>query len=315
VAQAVVDRRRLEARNGVMPDRQTRTWFVTGASRGFGRELTEQLLARGDRVAATLRRPEQLDDLAAAHGDRLWRTALDVTDTDQLRAAVDAAFAELGRIDVVVSNAGSGIFGAAEELTDAQVEAMLDVNLAASIHLARAAVPHLREQGGGLLMQLSSMGGQLSFPSFSLYHASKWGIEGFYEALAPEVAPFGIRTVLVEPGMIRTSFFDAAQHAAEHPAYAHLHGPRLAVADMPGDQGRVVAAMIEASERPDPPRRLVLGSDAHRLMTEALRARLDEVDAQGEAAARTDRAASRHPAALRGDRRSPPPRGEGRMKG
>jgi NAD(P)-dependent dehydrogenase (short-subunit alcohol dehydrogenase family) len=196
-----------------MTDRGTRTWFVTGASRGFGRELTEQLLARGDRVAATLRRPEQLDDLAEAHGDRLWRAALDVADTERLRAVVDAAFAALGPIDVVVSNAGSGTFGAAEELTDAQVEGMLAVNLTASINLARAAVPHLRDHGGGLLMQISSMGGQLSFPAFSLYHASKWGIEGFYEALAPEVAPFGIRTTLVEPGMIRTSFFDAAQHA------------------------------------------------------------------------------------------------------
>jgi NAD(P)-dependent dehydrogenase (short-subunit alcohol dehydrogenase family) len=271
-----------------MTDRGTRTWFVTGASRGFGRELTEQLLARGDRVAATLRRPEQLDDLAEAHGDRLWRAALDVADTERLRAVVDAAFAALGPIDVVVSNAGSGTFGAAEELTDAQVEGMLAVNLTASINLARAAVPHLRDQGGGLLMQISSMGGQLSFPAFSLYHASKWGIEGFYEALAPEVAPFGIRTTLVEPGMIRTSFFDAAQHAEELPAYAHLHGPRLSVADMPGDQGRVVAAMIDAAERPEPPRRLVLGSDAHRLITAALRERLAEVDAQRASAARTD---------------------------
>ncbi|MCD2197177.1 SDR family oxidoreductase [Actinomycetospora endophytica] len=265
-----------------------KTWFVTGASRGFGRELTEQLLARGDRVAATLRRPEQLDDLATTHGDRLWRAALDVTGTDRLHAVVDAAFTELGRIDVVVSNAGSGTFGAAEELTDAQVEDMLAVNLTASIHLARFAVPHLREQGGGLLMQVSSMGGQMSFPAFSLYHASKWGIEGFYEALAPEVAPFGIRTVLVEPGMIRTSFFDAAQHADELPAYEHLHGPRISVADMPGDQGRVVAAMIEAGERPDPPRRLVLGSDAHRLITEALRERSAEVAAQRDTAPRTD---------------------------
>ncbi|HEY2191702.1 MAG TPA: SDR family oxidoreductase, partial [Actinomycetospora sp.] len=190
-----------------MTVRGPRTWFVTGASRGFGRELTEQLLARGDRVAATLRRPEALDDLTGTHGDRLWRAALDVADTDRLRVVVGAAFAELGPIDVVVSNAGSGVFGAAEELTDTQVEGMLAVNLTASIHLARAAVPHLREQGGGLLMQVSSMGGQMSFPAFSLYHASKWGIEGFYEALAPEVAPFGIRTTLVEPGMIRTSFF------------------------------------------------------------------------------------------------------------
>jgi NAD(P)-dependent dehydrogenase (short-subunit alcohol dehydrogenase family) len=267
-----------------------RTWFVTGASRGFGRGLTEQLLARGDRVAATLRRPDQLDDLAAVHGDQLWRAALDVTDTDRLHAVVEAAFAELGRIDVVVSNAGSGIFGAAEEFTDAEVEGQLAVNLTASIHVARTTVPHLRAQGGGVLVQLSSMGGQMAFPGFSLYHASKWGIEGFYEALAPEVEPFGVRTVLVEPGMVATSFFDAAGHAAELPAYAHLHGPRIAVEDMPGDPARVVAAVIEAAERSEPPRRLLLGSDAHRLVTDALRDRLAEADAQRDTAARTDRA-------------------------
>lgn len=273
------------------------TWFVTGASRGFGRELTEQLLTRGDRVVATLRRPDQLDDLAAAHGDRLRRAALDVTDTDRLRAVVDEAFAAVGRVDVVVSNAGSGTFGAAEELTDVQVEQLLATNLTASIHLARAALPHLRAQGGGRLMQVSSMGGQMAFPGFSLYHASKWGIEGFYEALAAEVAPFGIATTLVEPGMIRTSFYEAAAHANELPAYAHLHGPRVAVEDMPGDQALVVAAMIAAADRDEPPtatpRRLVLGSDAHRLMSDALADRLAAVDAQREAAAGTDRPAVR----------------------
>lgn len=266
-----------------------KTWFVTGASRGFGRELTEQLLARGDRVAATLRDPARLDDLAAAHGDRLWRAALDVTDTARLRTVVDAAFADLGRVDVVVSNAGSGVFGAAEELTDTQIESLVATNLTGSIQLARAALPHLRAQRGGLLLQVSSMGAQIAFPGFSIYHVSKWGIEGFYESLAQEVGPFGITTMLVEPGMIRTSFYESAEHASPLTAYAHLHGPRVAVEDMPGDQELVVAAMISAADRDAPPRRLVLGSDAHRLMTDALRARLAEVDAQRDTAARTDR--------------------------
>src|ERR1700754_4453393 len=191
-------------------DMSVTTWFVTGASRGFGRELSEQLLARGHRVAATLRRPEQLDDLAARHQDRLWVRALDVTDTGQMRRVVAEAFADLGRVDVVVSNAGFGVFGAAEDLTDGQVEAMIATNLTASIQLARAVIPYLRAQGGGLLLQLSSMGGQITFPAFSMYHVTKWGIEGFYDALAAEVEPFGIRTTLVEPGMVRTGFFDAA---------------------------------------------------------------------------------------------------------
>jgi NAD(P)-dependent dehydrogenase (short-subunit alcohol dehydrogenase family) len=177
------------------------TWFVTGASRGFGRELAEQLLSRGDRVAATLRQPGQLGDLAAGHGDRLWLRALDVTDTGQMRRVVREAFSDLGRIDVVVSNAGFGVFGAAEDLTDAQVEAMIATNLTASVQLARAVVPYLRAQGGGRLVQLSSMGGHIALPAFSMYHATKWGIEGFYESLAAEVEPFGIRTILVEPGM------------------------------------------------------------------------------------------------------------------
>jgi len=185
-------------------------WFITGASRGMGRELTEQALARGDRVAATLRHPEQLDDLAVVHGDRLWVRQLDVTDTVRMGHVVKEAFTDHERIDVVVSNAGFGVFGAAEDLTNDQVEQMIATNLTAAIQLARMVVPHLRRQGSGRLMQLSSMGGHLAFPAFSLYHATKWGIEGFYEALAQEVAPFGIHTVLVEPGMIRTSFYEAA---------------------------------------------------------------------------------------------------------
>jgi NAD(P)-dependent dehydrogenase (short-subunit alcohol dehydrogenase family) len=139
------------------------TWLVTGASRGFGRELTEQALARGDQVAATLRRPEQLDDLAGRHPGRLWLHALDVTDTKQLHRVVDEAFADLGRIDVAVSNAGSGLFGAAEDLSDGQVETMIATNLTASIQFARAVIPHLRAQGGGRLVQLSSMAGTSRF--------------------------------------------------------------------------------------------------------------------------------------------------------
>jgi NAD(P)-dependent dehydrogenase (short-subunit alcohol dehydrogenase family) len=266
------------------------TWFVTGASRGFGRELTEQLLARGGRVAATLRRPGQVDDLADRYGDRLWVRALDVTDTGQMRRVVREAFADLGRIDVVVSNAGYGVFGAAEDLTDAQVEAVISTNLTASIQLARAVLPYLRAQGGGLLMQMSSMGGHLAFPAFSVYHATKWGIEGFYESLAAEVEPFGIRTTLVEPGMIRTSFYQAATRVPPGRAYQGTPADRdaLPLDEMPGDQAKVVAAMIDAALSPDPPRRLLLGSDAYRLVHAALAARLADAEAQQDLAASTD---------------------------
>jgi NAD(P)-dependent dehydrogenase (short-subunit alcohol dehydrogenase family) len=265
--------------------------LITGASRGFGRELTEQLLARGDRVAATLRRPDQLADLAAVHGDRLWVRALDVTDTVQLREVVDGAFGELGRIDVVVSNAGYGVIGAAEELSDAQVEALIATNLIGSIQLARAVVAPMRAQGGGRILQVSSMGGQIAFPGFSLYHASKWGIEGFFEAFAAEVEPFGIRTTLIEPGMIRTSFYASAEHPPRLDAYAD--NPNIARGDtllenMPGDQAKVVAAMIEVGEAEDPPRRLLLGSDAYRLVHRALADRLAAVEAQRDVAHSTD---------------------------
>jgi NAD(P)-dependent dehydrogenase (short-subunit alcohol dehydrogenase family) len=265
----------------------SRTWFVTGASRGMGRELVEQVLARGDRVAAVLRRPEQLDDLAARHRDRLWVRSLDVTDTARMRAVVDEAFAAHERVDVVVSNAGYGVFATAEDLTDEQIDRMIATNLTASIQLARAVVPHLRAQGGGSLMQMSSMGGQITFPAFSLYHVTKWGIEGFFDALAVEVEPFGIRTTLIEPGMVRTGFFDAATRVPVSAPYRG--GPAdsepIPVEEMTDGLENTVAAIVRAAESADPPRRLVLGSDAWRLMTDALRQRLADVEAQRDNAA------------------------------
>ena len=268
-----------------------RTWFITGTSRGFGRELTEQLLARGDRVAATLRDPRRLAGLAH-YGDRLWVRPLDVTDTARLRVVVDEAFAELGRIDVVVSNAGYGVTGAAEELTDAHIDDVIAANLTGSIQLVRAAVPHLRAQGGGRILQMSSMGGHIAFPGFSLYHTTKWGIEGFFEALAPELEPFGIRTTLVEPGMVRTSFFSAVQRARPHEAYASnpaiMRGDGVPVETMPGDQAKVVAAMIDAAGLDVPPRRLLLGSDAYSHVHAALSDRLAAVEAQKDLARSTD---------------------------
>ncbi|WP_435154686.1 SDR family oxidoreductase [Amycolatopsis sacchari] len=268
----------------------SRTWFVTGASRGLGRELVEQVLARGDRVAATLRRPEQLDDLADRYGDRLWVRALDVTDTRQLRAVVDEAFAAHERIDVVVSNAGYGVFAVAEDLTDQQIDQMIATNLTGSIQLARAVVPHLRAQGGGLLMQMSSMGGHVAFPAFSLYHVTKWGIEGFFEALAEEVAPFGIRTTLIEPGMVRTTFYDAATRVPVSEPYRGGPGDTapIPLEEMTDSEENTIAGVIRAAESADPPRRLVLGSDAWELVTGALRRRLAEIEPQRDNAATAD---------------------------
>ena len=268
----------------------TTTWFITGASRGMGRELVEQALERGDTVAATLRRPEQLDDLAQRFGDRLARYALDVTDTQAVRGVVGQAFAAHGRIDVVVSNAGYGVFGVAEDLTDDHIDEMVATNLTASIRLARAAIPHLRAQGGGHLMQMSSMGGHVTFPAFSLYHATKWGIEGFYDAVTVEVEPFGIRTTLVEPGVVGTGFFDAAIRVPLSEPYRG--GPAdsapTTADDATDNPEHVVAAIIRAADSDEPPHRLVLGSDAWKLMTEALSHRLIEVSAQRDNAATAD---------------------------
>ena len=267
------------------------TWLITGTASGFGRAVTEQLLERGDRVAATLRRPERLDDLRAAHPGQLRTYDLDVTDTARLRAVVDEAWADHTRIDVVLSNAGSGVFGAAEELSDEQIHAGVATNLTASIQLARAALGHLRAQGGGRLLQLSSMGGQMAFPAFGLYHATKWGIEGFYEALAPEVEPFGVRTTLIEPGVVRTPFFDAAERTPEQPAYAGhpaISREPIPLEAMPGDPAKVARAIVALGEQDDPPRRQLLGSDALALVTDALRARLREAEGGADVARSTD---------------------------
>jgi len=266
------------------------TWFITGASRGLGRELTEQALARGDLVAATLRHPEQLDDLAEVAGDRLWVRQLDVTDTMQMSRVVREAFTDHKRIDVVVSNAGFGVFGAAEDLTNDQVEQTIATNLTAAIQLTRLVVPYLRRQGSGRLMQLSSMGGHMAFPAFSLYHATKWGIEGFYEALAQEVEPFGIHTTLVEPGMIRTSFYEAATRVPVSEPYQAGPADRrpIPLEQMPGSQTKVAAAMIEAALSENPPRHLLLGSDAYRLVTNALNERLSTFERQKAVAFSTD---------------------------
>lgn len=266
------------------------TWLITGASRGIGREIAEQALARGDRVAATLRHPEQLDDLAVKIGDRLWRARLDVTDSAQIEDVLARAFAEHERIDVLVSNAGLGVFGAGEDLTDEQVERMIATNLTGSIQLVRRAVPYLRAQGGGVFVQMSSMGGHITFPGFAIYHATKWGVEGYFEALAAEIEPFGIKTMLVEPGMVRTSFYDTAARVPLSEPYRG--GPADTapplVEDMVASQSGVAHATIEAALSDKPPLRLLLNSDAYEAVTSTVRSRLASLESRREAAYAAD---------------------------
>ncbi|MFI5842071.1 SDR family oxidoreductase [Catenuloplanes sp. NPDC051500] len=272
----------------------TRTWFITGVNSGFGREMSRQLLERGDRVAGTVRRDGSADDLLKEHGDRFTVSRLDLTDTARIRPVVDEVFARLGRVDVVINNAGYGLFGAAEELTDAQVEHQIATNLLGTIQATRAALPHLRAQGGGRLIQMSSVAGLAAHAGASLYHASKWGLEGFSEALAQEVAPFGIEVTLVEPGGARTAFATTSLQVGTPLAdygnapSAMVHGIKGHGDLLPGDPAKVAAAVIASAEQSPAPRRVVLGSDSYQGVTAALRARLAEIEPQKASAAATD---------------------------
>jgi NAD(P)-dependent dehydrogenase (short-subunit alcohol dehydrogenase family) len=271
-----------------------RTWFITGSSSGFGRVLAEKLLARGDRVAATLRKVHALDDLKEQFGERLWVASLDVTDTRAIRQVTSRAFAELGRIDVVVSNAGYGLVGAAEELSDEQIRQQVDTNLIGSIQVIRAVLPHLRRQGGGRILQVSSEGGQITYPDFSLYHATKWGIEGFVEAVATEVAPFGIEFTIVEPGPAKTSFGGGIVKSTPMAIYDNTPAGDVRRAleagsfALKGDPLKMVQAMIDSVERTPAPLRLTLGSDAFDRIRAGLSKRLAELDAQKDIARSTE---------------------------
>jgi NAD(P)-dependent dehydrogenase (short-subunit alcohol dehydrogenase family) len=273
----------------------SRTWLITGVSSGFGHELAAQLLDRGDTVIGTVRRPDSAADLAAKYPGTFRRELLDVTDSAAVRDVVDRSFRSPGRIDVVVSNAGYGLFGAAEELSDEQVSQIIATNLAGSIQLIRAALPHLRAQGGGRIIQMSTYGGQVAFPGNSMYHATKWGIEGFAEAVAQEVAPFGIGVTIVEPGGARTEFrYGSAQVADPLPAYdgnpAHAFQKMLDPANglAPGDPARMAAAIIASAGQEPAPLRIILGSQALKTTVSVLADRIAGFEAQAGLAASTD---------------------------
>lgn len=273
----------------------TRTWFITGASSGLGLEMTQQLLAQGDTVIATLRRPGTLTQLEQKYRERLDTIQLDLVEPESIVSAVERAFERHGRIDVIVSNAGYGLFGAAEELTNEEIDRQIATNLTGSIHLIRAAMSHLRRQGGGRIVQVSSEGGQIAYPGFSLYHATKWGIEGFLESVAQEVAPFSIDVIIAEPGPTGTNFGANLVQAIPLDAYAETPAGavRRAISDgsfeIKGDAVRAVSAMISAAESEEPPLRLTLGSTAYSSISKALSARLSALEAQRDVADSADR--------------------------
>ncbi|EXU62778.1 short-chain dehydrogenase [Streptomyces sp. PRh5] len=260
------------------------TWFITGTSSGFGRGLTERLLARGDHVAATVRRSNALDDVRQAAGDRLRVYSLDVTDVAAVDRVVSQAFADFGTVDVVVNNAGYGLFGAIEEANRDQILRVIDTNLMGSIDVIRASLPHLRLQGGGRILQVSSAGGQTAYPGFGLYHAAKWGIEGLCEALAGEVAPFGIGVTIIEPGMTPTGFSAAKDMTVALPDYSHGafgEGRKLMASGNivgPNDPGKIVDAIIDMVDAGRTPLRLPLGVDTYRDVHRAYVRRLQELE-------------------------------------
>jgi NAD(P)-dependent dehydrogenase (short-subunit alcohol dehydrogenase family) len=242
----------------------SKTWFITGTSRGFGREWAEAALERGDKVAATARDASTLDDLVQTYGDAILPITLDVNDREADFAAVKQAHDHFGRLDVVVNNAGYGHFGFIEELSEADARNQIETNLFGALWVTQAALPFLREQGSGHIIQVSSIGGISAFPLVGIYHASKWGLEGFSQALAQEVADFGIHVTLVEPGGFSTDWSgDSASHSEQLPAYDAFREKtmqgRASRNSKPGDPQASAAAILRVVDADEPPLRVFFG--------------------------------------------------------
>ena len=243
-----------------------RVWLITGASSGFGSAITGAALERGDRVMATSRRVESIELEA---DDHVARFPLDVTDATQRTAAVEATLERFGRIDVLVNNAGRTQVGAVEETTDEELRDLFELHFFSPAALTRAVLPPMRAQGRGTIVQMSSVGGQVTAAGFGAYCATKFALEGLTETLHEEIAPFGIRTLIVEPGAFRTGLFrpGAAYESAELAEYDETVGPTRAYVrgnhlKQPGDPALAARAVLTALDAEDPPLRLVLGADA-----------------------------------------------------
>jgi NAD(P)-dependent dehydrogenase (short-subunit alcohol dehydrogenase family) len=273
-----------------------RIWFITGASSGFGAAIAEAVLERGDAVVAAARNTDSLTDLGPE--DRVFAVPLDVTDASQREAAVTTALEEFGRIDVLVNNAGRTQVGAVEETTDEELRALFELHFFGPAALTRLVLPSMRRQGSGAIVQMSSVGGQVTAPGFGAYCATKFALEGLTQTLHDEVAGFGIHTLIVEPGAFRTGLFrpGAAYESEEMPEYAETVGPtRAYVRDnhlaQAGDPAKAARAILAALDADEPPLRLVLGADAIGNIErrwQALAGELDDWRAVGEATAVDD---------------------------
>ncbi|WIX98620.1 SDR family NAD(P)-dependent oxidoreductase [Amycolatopsis mongoliensis] len=256
-------------------------FFVTGSSRGLGRQIAERALAAGHRVVATARDPRALDDLVARYGDRVHVEPLDVTDASAAEAAVAAGVAAFGRIDVVVNNAGQGDRVSLEDTTLDVFRRQIETNFLGTVYVTKAAVPVLRAQGGGRIIQISSVGGRVGSPGMTAYQSAKWAVGGFSEALAAEVAPLGIRITVLEPGGMRTDWAGAsmATPPISEPYEATVGASARAMADFEqhanGDPRKVADLVLTVAGLDEPPLRLLAGSDAYEFGREAWQHRLD----------------------------------------
>lgn len=257
----------------------TKTWFITGASKGFGREWAEAALERGDKVAATARKLDTLDELVEAYGDAVMPIQLDVTDRDADFEAVKKAADHFGRLDVVVNNAGYGHFGMVEELSESDIRDQMETNLFGALWVTQAALPTMREQGSGHIIQVSSIGGISAFPTVGAYHASKWALEGFSQSLSREVAGFGIHVTLVEPGPYSTDWSGAsAVKSEEHSAYSDVREAAKSrpSASSPGDPAATRSPILKVVDADEPPLRIFFGEKPLDIATQDYESRLAE---------------------------------------
>ena len=267
----------------------TKVWLITGSSTGFGRSLTEAVLKHGDRVVATARKPEQLSDLVNQYPETALAVRLDVTDLQNVQDAVKAAFDAFGRIDVLVNNAGYGTIGAIEEVSDEAIQRQFDTNVFGALNMMRAVLPTMRKQHSGHILNLSSVGGFVSFPASGIYCATKFALEALSEALSKEVDSLGIKVTIVEPGAFRTDFNGRSLASPDQPIddYAPISGKMLQWlrendGKQPGDPDKAALAMIQVVESDNPPLRLALGEDAVSAIDEKLKSVKAELDAWKE---------------------------------
>ena len=268
----------------IPPSKKNQTsqvWLITGSSRGLGRALAEAVLAAGHQLVATARNPAQLADLVRRYGHQVRAVALDVTDERAAENAIKTAIAAFGRLDVLVNNAGYGDVGSIEDTSLADFRAQIETNLFGVINVTKAAIPVLREQGAGRILQFSSVCGRIGPVGRAAYAAAKWGVEGFSEVLAKEVGPFGVKVTIVEPGGFRTDFAGASTILREgRPEYASTVGKTARFqrdynGTQPGDPVKAAAVLIHLASLPDPPLRLLLGSDAVNAVEQSDRLRIE----------------------------------------